>query len=574
MAYEVLARKWRPQSLEELIGQNSVQRVLTNALKQNRLYPVLLFTGPRGTGKTSTARILAKTLRCLEKKNNNSCNQCQECILIQEGKSLDVIEIDGASNNGVDAIRELRNTVHYMPSKGSLKIYIIDEVHMLSNSAFNALLKTLEEPPNHVIFIMATTESHKIPQTVESRCQKLDFHLIAPLLIKEHLEKICKVEKIPLEEEALWLIAKQSEGSLRDAQSLLDQIITFCGEKISKEEIIELLGLTDTEIIFKCLESIVKRDEQQMLAVLKDLYSKGNETKLILQSLIEGLRNLLILKINPENTPPLIQTSKQEIQSLKAMCAETSYEDLHFLFDMLLKGEQEISLSFASRMVLEVLLLRVCQSPRIESILPFSILKEGEEKPSKTRPEVVKKNSEEIKSQEIESQEILKKQVEPLKQEFKNKINPKEQPLKEPSKEKTLSKTKKDFDHFGFLDFLRGVDSGLSSLFEHLSFKEKNQTSYIYLLPEAFSYMKNKLTDTKTHKFLEQKLNEYLQTDSKISIKFETSLKANRNLKTEKKEQDQKILLKQIQEDPFIKDVTEVFQGNIKSVSKETSDTH
>ncbi len=561
MSYEVLARKWRPQSLPELVGQTSIQRTLTNALKQDRLYPVLLFTGPRGTGKTSTARILAKTLRCHEKKDNNPCNQCQECLLIQEGKSLDVIEIDGASNNGVDAIRELRDTVNYMPSKGSLKIYIIDEVHMLSNSAFNALLKTLEEPPSHVIFIMATTESHKIPKTVESRCQKLDFHLIAPLLIKEHLEKICKKEKIPLKEEALWLIAKQSKGSLRDAQSLLDQMITFCGEEITTEKITELLGLTDTEIIFKCLESIVKRDEQQMLEVLKDLYSKGNEPKLILQNLIEGLRNLLILKINPENNPPLIQSSKQEIKSLEAISANSSYEDLHFLFDMLLKGEQEISFSFDSRMVLEVLLLRFCQSPRIESILPFSPVKNPKEKPSekrnlKTESKIIKKASKEILEKQNESN---KKASEKITKETPPSIN---------------SQNQKNFDHFGFLDFLKKADPSLASLFEHLSFKEKNQNTYIYFLPESFSYMKKKLTETQIHQFLERKLNEYFDTSTKVSIKFEPSSEKNLNLKTEKKEENQRTLLKQVKEDPFIKEVTEVFQGNIKAVSTEVPDSH
>ena len=558
MSYEVLARKWRPQSLPELIGQPSVQRTLTNALKQDRLYPVLLFTGPRGTGKTSTARILAKTLRCFERKGGNPCSQCQECILIQEGKSLDVIEIDGASNNGVDAIRELRDTVNYMPSKGLLKIYIIDEVHMLSNSAFNALLKTLEEPPDHVIFIMATTESHKIPKTVESRCQKLDFHLIAPLLIKEHLEKICKAEKMALEEKVLWLIAKQSKGSLRDAQSLLDQMITFCGDKITTEKITEILGLTDTEIIFKCLESIVKRDEQQMLEVLKDLYFKGNESKLILQSLIEGLRNLLILKINPKNQPPLIQSSKEEIESLKAMSARSSYEDLHFLFDMLLKGEQEISFSFDSRMVLEVLLLRFCQSPKIESILPFSLQKNTEEKST------LKKKDFNTQTK-IKSKEILEKKEEPII-EASVKISGK-QPL-------SNSKEQRVFDQSEFLDFLKKADSSLSSLFEHLSFKERDQNTYTYLLPESFSYMKKKLTDQKTHQFLEKKLNEYLNTTEKNSIKFESSSKINLTLKTEKKEKDQKTLLKQAKEDPFIKEVTEVFQGSIKSVSKETSDTH
>ena len=250
MSYEVLARKWRPQNFSELIGQDLVQVTLKNALKDNRLYPVLLFTGPRGTGKTSSARILAKALRCERKKDFIPCNECDDCISIQNSRHLDVIEIDGASNNGVEAVRELRDTISYLPSSGSWKIYIIDEVHMLSHSAFNALLKTLEEPPAHVIFIMATTERHKIPQTVLSRCQNLDFHLISPFLIKKQLEKICQKEGFSVSEDILWMISKQAQGSLRDGQSLLDQIITFCGDNSSVEKTAAFLGMSDPEIHF------------------------------------------------------------------------------------------------------------------------------------------------------------------------------------------------------------------------------------------------------------------------------------------------------------------------------------
>jgi len=199
MSYQVLARKWRPKNFQELVGQDSARQTLKNALSKNRLYPVLIFTGPRGTGKTSTARIVAKSLRCQNQKPDSSaCEKCEDCLSISNGSHLDVIEIDGASNNGVEAVRELRDKVSYMPAKGEWKLYIIDEVHMLSNSAFNALLKTLEEPPKHVVFIMATTESQKIPATVLSRCQKIDFHLLSPLVIKKQLEKICKKEAFDL----------------------------------------------------------------------------------------------------------------------------------------------------------------------------------------------------------------------------------------------------------------------------------------------------------------------------------------------------------------------------------------
>ena len=299
MAYEVLARKWRPKNFSELIGQDSVKQILLNALKDQRLYPVLLFAGPRGTGKTSSARILAKILRCAHKKDFIPCDTCDDCRFIQESRHLDVIEIDGASNNGVEAIRELRDTIKYMPSTGSWKIYIIDEVHMLSNSAFNALLKTLEEPPKHILFIMATTESHKIPQTVLSRLQRLDFYTLPPKFIKEQLENICRREKLSVPENVLWVLAKQAQGSLRDGQSLLDQVITFCGKDLTLGKVTELLGLSDPLVLSKSLQALLSRDEKQMIKVIEDIRLKGLEPKLFLQNLIEAFRNLIVLKKIP-----------------------------------------------------------------------------------------------------------------------------------------------------------------------------------------------------------------------------------------------------------------------------------
>ena len=222
MSYQVIARKWRPQSFDQLVGQDHISQTLQNALRHDRLPHALLFTGPRGTGKTSSARILAKSIRCPNAVDFVPCNTCTECMDIAQSRSVDVIEIDGASNNGVDAIRELRDTVGYMPSRGKQKVYIIDEVHMLSTSAFNALLKTLEEPPPHIVFVLATTEVHKIPLTILSRCQRFDFRSISTRQITDHLRVICEKENVSAEEEALWIIARQGNGSMRDSQSLLD----------------------------------------------------------------------------------------------------------------------------------------------------------------------------------------------------------------------------------------------------------------------------------------------------------------------------------------------------------------
>ena len=282
------------------------------------------------------------------------------------------MEIDGASNNGVEAIRGLRDTLSYMPSSGSKKIYIIDEVHMLSTSAFNALLKTLEEPPAHVLFIMATTEVQKIPLTVISRCQKFDFHLIPHRLIKSQLEKICKGDGLSIDDKSLWLIARQAQGSLRDGQSLLDQMATFCEGAITFEKVIETLGLADPMLLSKTLAAICKRNEKQMVHIINEQRNTGLDSKLFLQNLIEGLRDLLILKKNPENKPPLVNRSNEEIEELKVCSSQMSYEDLHFLFDLALKGAKDQVICHDAQLALEVLLLKLSQAPRLENLIPFN----------------------------------------------------------------------------------------------------------------------------------------------------------------------------------------------------------
>ena len=571
MAYEVLARKWRPKNFSELIGQDSVQQTLINALKQNRLYPVLLFTGPRGTGKTSSARILAKNLRCQNQKRFIPCDRCEDCLLIQDSRHLDVIEIDGASNNGVDAIRELRDTVCYMPSTGSWKIYIIDEVHMLSNSAFNALLKTLEEPPEHILFIMATTESHKIPQTVLSRTQKLDFHLLSPHLIKKHLENICNKEKVPIPEEVLWIIAKQARGSLRDGQSLLDQVITFCGGDLSSEKVTNLLGLSNPHILFTCLQALIHRREDQMIDVIESLRTKGSEPQLFLQGLIEALSHLLFLKKNPENKPELVQASQQEIEQMKKEIAGISYEELHFLFDMLLKGEREMTLCHDSQLVLEVLLLRFCSAPRLESIVPLNPLgRENKKTAGKTdayhRAPLKPDSSAEKLSPKADS--VKSNLNEPVKETSKGaeefaSITPS---LNEPVKEEIKGQ---DFEkRFDFLEFVQKRDPTLSSLLELLCLKEKSSKHFYFVVPKNFSYLKNKITEPSFHKLLEKLLTEFLNSKEKVNIEFLDNKAEALNLREEKEIREKDQLFIQAQKNPFVKEVKDLFEGEIKSVTK------
>ena len=368
MAYQVIARKWRSQSFHDLVGQEHISTTLLNALRNDRLPQALLFTGVRGTGKTSSARILAKSLRCPNAKDFVPCGTCSECEDIANSRSLDVIEIDGASNNGVDAIRELRETVGYMPSSGRYKVYIIDEVHMLSTSAFNALLKTLEEPPPHVVFVMATTEAQKIPNTILSRCQRFDFRRIPSRLIASHLEKICKSEGVKTQAEALWLVARLGDGSMRDAQSLLDQVITFAGGDVTLEKTIEVLGLTDRTLLVNTLEALVKRDVQKTVDVIEQVFKAGYDSKVFAQDLLEEIRNALLVRLCADDPARVVDLPDTEIQSLQELTKGLSDEDLHMLFDMCLKGVNDLLRAQDARIVLEMLLLRMAAAPRVASL--------------------------------------------------------------------------------------------------------------------------------------------------------------------------------------------------------------
>ncbi len=361
--YQVIARKWRPQSFQDLVGQDHISTTLLNALRGDRLPQALLFTGVRGTGKTSTARILAKSLRCTNATDFVPCGTCRDCIDIAAGRAIDVVEIDGASNNGVDAIRELRDSVGYMPSSGRNKVYIIDEVHMLSTAAFNALLKTLEEPPAHVVFILATTEAQKIPNTILSRCQRFDFRRIPSRQIAQQLTKICDADGVKTSQDALWSIARQADGSMRDSQSLLDQVITFSNKEITLEKVIEVLGLTDRQLVLDGVTSLILRDPVMALGLVEKVSRSGVDPKIFAQDLLEEVRNALMVRLCVNDPARVVDLPDSEIQALANLAAKTSEEDLHTLFDMMLKGVNDLLRSSDPRLVLEMTLLRISSSP-------------------------------------------------------------------------------------------------------------------------------------------------------------------------------------------------------------------
>ncbi|RJQ64125.1 MAG: DNA polymerase III subunit gamma/tau [Desulfobacteraceae bacterium] len=360
MSYLVLARKYRPQTFEEVIGQTHVTRTLKNAITSNRVAHAILFSGPRGTGKTTVARILAKAMNCEEGPVPEPCNLCRSCREIRSGSAVDVYEIDGASNNSVDQIRELRENVKYTPIHSRYKIYIIDEVHMLSIQAFNALLKTLEEPPSHILFIFATTEPHKIPVTILSRCQRHEFHRIEIASVRQQLESICGKEEIRFPSEGLWLIAREAGGSMRDALSLLDLVIT-CGEGgAASEQIVELLGVVDRKVIFDISSAVLSGNISSVLELLDSMYERGCDMKKLYTDLVEHFRNMLVVKMG-KSIRNLVDLPNHEIEQIEDQVRNATPAFLHQLFDLLFREESTLRFSLQPKLVLETAFLRMCR---------------------------------------------------------------------------------------------------------------------------------------------------------------------------------------------------------------------
>lgn len=377
MSYIVLARKWRPQTFNDLIGQETLVRTIQNALSGNKIVHAYLFSGPRGVGKTSAARILAKALNCSSESDPHPCGSCQNCIAIAEGSSVDVLEIDGASNTGVDDVRELREAVKYAPSSSLYKIYIIDEVHMLSIPAFNALLKTLEEPPPHVIFIFATTEPRKVPVTILSRCQHHSFRKIPGKSIKGLLTKICRAENIKIQDTALEMISRAADGSIRDALTVLDQAASFSSD-IDEQDLQDLLGIPDSEIIKNLSVCILSGDISSTLSAVKDLSEKGHDLRSITRALVEHFRNISIMKV-VEKPDEFLELSEEETKSLKQQASMMNTEELTLLLTEFLKLEQEVRKAPNPRYALELGLLRTSFIKGMTSI--SDILKRIEETP-------------------------------------------------------------------------------------------------------------------------------------------------------------------------------------------------
>jgi len=375
MAYQVLARKWRPQKFEDVLGQHAVTRTLKNALKSKRIAQAFVFSGPRGCGKTTTARILARALSCAKGPTPDPCGVCDACIEIAEGRDIDVFEIDAATHTGVDNVREVViDGLAIAPVRNNYKIFIIDEVHMLSASSFNALLKSIEEPPPHVVFMMATTEQHKIPDTVLSRSQVYEFKTISAKTVAQQLRTIATAEKIEIADEGLMLLARAGEGSMRDSLSAFDQVRAFAGDTIVTDDVVTVLGLVGRDLVFDMLDAVATEDAPASFALVERAIERGYDLRLLCRELARATRDLLILSVDPTRASDPDVAADGERERLAAMAGHWSREDLLRAFDLLTKAEQEVRVSDQPRFNLEMALLRLMH---LRKLVPLADLLSG-----------------------------------------------------------------------------------------------------------------------------------------------------------------------------------------------------
>lgn len=517
MAYTVFALKWRPQNFEEVVGQGHIITTLINALQKNRLAHAYLFAGPRGVGKTSTARILAKTLNCKEAANTNPCGKCSSCLEITKGTSMDVIEIDGASNRQIDDIRALRENVKFAPTLGRFKVYIIDEVHMLTAEAFNALLKTLEEPPSFVKFIFATTHPNKMPSTILSRCQRLDFRRVSATEIVAQLDKIVKAEKIDVDKEVLFTIAKSSDGSLRDAESVLDQLASFSQSKVSLKDVISVLGLIEQDALFAITDKIIQKDAKLALELLNHIIDEGKDISVFAANLIEHFRNLMIAKITQAD-PKLIDLPQETCQKLLKQAGALSLEEIFSFFNILVSAQEMGKRLESLRVALEICLVKLVHDKKGAVSNPAPL----------TRPQIPAK---EIPAQKKAAVVEPKKEEPPAAQENTVFLV-------------SLDEIKAVWQNV--IDSLSKVKMSVATYCnEGLPFKlDKNVLTVVF--PKDYSLHKETLESKENRSLVENTLSEFLK--SKLRVNFVLSENSVSN---------------QGEQHSFIKNVVEAFNGRV-----------
>ncbi len=556
MSYLVFARKYRPQNFDTVVGQKHVTQTLTKAISAGRVAHAILLSGPRGTGKTTIARILAKAMNCIEGPTPSPCNVCRSCTEITMGSSVDVLEIDGASNNGVENVRDLRDNVKYKPAFSRFKIYIIDEVHMLTTAAFNALLKTLEEPPPHVIFIFATTEPHKVPVTILSRCQRHDFKRIGLDEISEQMAYICNKENVDVSQESLTAIARAAGGCMRDALSLLDLVLSCSEGSITEENLSDTLGLVDRRTIFKIADSVFSSDVASLLDILNDLYENGHNFKELYSDITEHFRNLLIVKMG-KKIDKLINLPSHEIDLMAKQAKDISAIFLNQILDILYREDSAIRHSPNPKLTLEIIFFRMLQ---IKPALPIELLIEKIDglikNTLKTDKNILTENNavyENIRSEPLKER-ICEKAVYPYK----------EAGYEDGLKKIQTGTVTKESDLIGIWKDLYAVISGkypsLAANMEKCSIKEITENSILIEIDgNGFNF--SRITSGKNLDNLKNICNDFFGKNIEVVFKKKISVEGDMHKKNKSAKLKDDVL-----NNPVVGEALNIFNGSIHKV--------
>lgn len=521
--HKALYRAYRPQTFKDVVGQEHIIRTLKNQIQNNNVGHAYLFCGTRGTGKTSTAKIFARALNCQNSVDEEPCNECEVCKDILSDNIMDVIEIDAASNNSVDDIREIRENVKYTPAKCKYKVYIIDEVHMLSQGAFNALLKTLEEPPSYVIFILATTEPHKIPATILSRCQRFDFKRVTVKDMSTRMKEICDDVNVVVDDRALNLIARNSQGALRDALSILDQCMSFSENDIEYKDVVDLLGTVNIEQLFEMAEYVIKEDTKKCLEILNEFVVWGKDIKNLIDDLIDHFRNLMVCKVSSD-LDEIISLPEEIVEQLKAQASTIEVNDIIRILNILSTTQDAIKVSSNPRVLAEVSIMKLSQPMFDES-------KESLLKRISNLEEVIKSgkininNNVEIENKKETKDTSEKNEVEAEEEVFYEEVKSEDVELIEKSWENILTHIKKD-KNMPVYAILR----------EAKEFNVSANNLYI-VFDDNFAFAKNKLSDEKTRNYIESVIREILNRSFGIKIILKSESK-NIKLEIEKEQKD------------------------------------
>ena len=550
MSYVSLYRKWRPQSFSDIVGQDNVVKTLKNAIKMNRIAHAYLFCGPRGTGKTSTAKILAKALNCKEGSTVNICGTCSSCTKIRDNNSIDVLEIDAASNRGINEIRELREKVKFSPTEGNYKVYIIDEVHMLTTEAFNALLKTLEEPPEYVIFILATTEPNKLLSTILSRCQRFDFGRLSISDLIKRLSYICEQEGVKISQKALSAIARNAGGGMRDAISILDQTISYAGSDVTLDDVSAVLGMVDHEALIKLTQIMIDHDVEAALNLVSEIIGQGKNISQFVDDLIHHLRNLLLLK-ECSDTNKLIEVDKEEKERLKSLVDDLLVGQILHWIEILNEMSYDLKQTTQQRLILEMGVIKLVKDETDKSLdTILNRLTRLEEQVANGQIINQSKNENKVSDEETKQANSTREESADESQEQPEHKDSKVSDLEAPEKVE-IAQIKSQWNEF--LDYLKEQDMKLAAFLRDAKpFKIEDKK---LLLAFKHEFHKGQIDAKK--KVVEEALKKLLG----VSLQIE-SIISDTDVKQEKSAEEK------IKDHPLVKETLELFSGQVVKVEK------